>query len=327
MTFNYHHKYLFICLLAFAYLGFTACKDKANTSNEGQIEEQSTTAQGKTEIREVDGSYQLYRNNKPYEIRGAGIQIAFLDSLAAHGGNSLRTWGTENAKEVLDKAQAKGLTVSMGLWLSPERHHFDYDDEQAVEEQFQRIKKDVLKYKNHPALLNWVIGNELNHGYSNQKVYDAVNDISKMIHEVDPNHLTTTTTSGINKDLVDVIKARASDLDFLSIQVYAAIENLPANIKRSGWDRPYMVTEWGSAPYGLGGSYRTKQHSQSPKLSREIQFQDCSLYESMHWILCVFMGAKTRKDTYLVRYVFRRWYSYTMRGCHALHLEQCMACQ
>jgi hypothetical protein len=205
-----------------------------------------STDPSKVEIREEGGKYQLYSNNQPYQVRGAGMNKDFIDSLAPHGGNSLRTWSTENAGEILDRAQANGLTVSMGLWISPERHHFDYDNADMVQEQFERMKADVIKYKDHPALLTWVIGNELNHEYKNPKVYDAVNDISKMIHEVDPNHLTTTAMAGINRELADVIKTRASDLDFLSIQVYAAIANLPRDIKRSGWTGPYMLTEWGA---------------------------------------------------------------------------------
>jgi hypothetical protein len=62
-------------------------------------------------------------------------------------------------------------------------------------------------------LIIWAIGNELNLRATNPKVWDAVNEISKMIHEIDPNHLTTTTLAGIGKDLIDDIKERASDLD------------------------------------------------------------------------------------------------------------------
>ncbi len=43
-----------------------------------------------------------------------------------------------------------------------------------------------MEYKDHPALMIWSIGNELNHGATNPKVWDAVNEISEMIHEIDP---------------------------------------------------------------------------------------------------------------------------------------------
>ena len=101
-------------------------------------------------------------------------------------------------------------------------------------------------YKDHPALIIWAIGNELNHHATNPKVWDAVNKISKYIHEVDQNHLTTTTLAGIHKGLVDDIKERASDIDLLSVQFYADIVNLPKYIIETGWEGAYMVTEWGA---------------------------------------------------------------------------------
>ena len=90
------------------------------------------------------------------------------------------------------------------------------------------------------------IGNELNLGSTNPQVWDAVNDISKMIHEVDSNHPTTTMLAGISKELIHEIKTRAGDLDLLGIQMYGDIVNLPRYIKETGWDGPYIVTEWGA---------------------------------------------------------------------------------
>ena len=59
----------------------------------------------------------------------------------------------------------------------------------------------VREYKDHPALIIWVIGNELNME-KNPKVWDAVNDLSKKIHQIDPNHPTTTPLAGFKQDLV-----------------------------------------------------------------------------------------------------------------------------
>ena len=104
----------------------------------------------------------------------------------------------------------------------------------------------VTAYKDHPALLIWGIGNELNLGASNPKVWDAVNEISEMIHEIDPNHLTTTMLAGINEQLLDDVSTRAPDLDLLSIQMYADVANLPKYVEELGWDGPFMVSEWGA---------------------------------------------------------------------------------
>ncbi|WAC41963.1 hypothetical protein [Pedobacter sp. SL55] len=140
----------------------------------------------------------------------------------------------------------------MGLPVTAERHGFNYDDAAAVKKQFESVKAEVMKYKDHPALLSWGIGNELNLSYANPKVWQAVNDIAKMIHEIDPNHPATTVLAGINKKEVDHIKASAQALDFLSINVYADLAILPSKVKSAGWTGPYMVTEWGPTGHWEG---------------------------------------------------------------------------
>jgi hypothetical protein len=205
----------------------------------------------KVELRMVDSNYQLFRNGQPYFIKGAGGS-AFPDRIANYGGNSIRTWGTRNADKLLDTAAKYGLTVLMGLDVARERHGFNYDDTAAVKKQLDKLREEVLKYKDHPAILAWGIGNELNLQYKNAKVWDAVNDISKMVHELDPNHPTTTVIAGINKENVDLIKQKASDLDLLSINVYGGLATLPRAVRQSGWTGAYMVTEWGPTGHWEG---------------------------------------------------------------------------
>jgi hypothetical protein len=200
----------------------------------------------KVEVRHADGRWQLLVNNKPFFVKGAGLDGGDLATVAAHGGNSIRTWSTENAREVLDAAARNGLYVAMGLDVARERHGFDYSDPAAVARQLAAIKAQVLQLRHHPALLLWDVGNELNLDSHNPKVWNAVNDISKMIHQVDPNHPTTTALAGLNADLAKEIKTRAPDLDLLSIQMYADLVNLPARLRESGWAGPYLVTEWGA---------------------------------------------------------------------------------
>lgn len=203
----------------------------------------------KVEIRQENGAYQIYRGGEPYSFNGAGLG-GDIRSLKRHGGNSFRTWGVGNRRqsgmEVLDDAQAHGMTVTMCIWVSPERHGMDYNNEEQVAEQFERIKEEVLAHKDHPALLMWSIGNELNLNYTNPKVYEAVNEISKWIHEVDPYHPTTTTLASMNADVVKNVMEYAPDLDVLSVQVYGDLFALQEMIEASGWEKPLMVTEWGT---------------------------------------------------------------------------------
>jgi hypothetical protein len=204
----------------------------------------------KVEIRKMGDRYQLFVDGEPFTVKGAGLEFGSQEKLAEHGGNSFRTWRTENGQasgqQVLDRALTNGLYVTMGLEISRERHGFNYDDPAAVARQLAEVRAEVLKYRNHPALILWGIGNELNLNATNPKVWDAVNEISRMIHQVDTNHLTLTMLAGIGPDLVRQIKARAPDLDLLGIQMYADIVNLPRYLRETGWTGPYLVTEWGA---------------------------------------------------------------------------------
>jgi hypothetical protein len=205
----------------------------------------------KVEVRLVDSSYKLFRGGQPYFVKGAGGG-AYPSRIAAYSGNSIRTWGTRGAQRVLDSASRYGLTVLMGLDVSSERHGFNYDDTAAVRKQLERLREEIIKYKDHPALLGWGIGNELNLQYRNPKVWEAVNDISKMIHALDKNHFTTTVLAGINPTLVEHIKAKSTDIDLLCINTYGGLATLPRTLRQAGWNGPYMVTEWGPTGHWEG---------------------------------------------------------------------------
>jgi hypothetical protein len=203
----------------------------------------------KVEIRKSAERFQLYVDSKPFYIKGAGIELGSVEKLKEHGGNSFRTWSTDNGrdsgKQVLDRALTNGLYVAMGLDVDHERRGFDYDNTNAVARQFASLIAQVREYKDHPALIIWVIGNELNFE-KNPKVWTAVNDLSKAIHQIDPNHPTTTTLAGFNKETVKLVQAEAADLDFICFQMYCDIINLPRYLAEAAWDKPYIVTEWGA---------------------------------------------------------------------------------
>ncbi len=218
---------------------------------------QSTASEAvPVELVEVAGRYQLLRGGQSYAIKGAGMESGAIAGFAAHGGNSLRTWSTGtdswSAKQLLDEASSYGVTIALCIELGRERHGFDYDDDEAVARQLAYARAEVMKYKDHPALLMWIIGNELNHSFSNPSVFDAVNDISSMIHEVDGNHPTTTTLSEFSADLISVVEQRAPDLDFASFQLYASLDELPQKIRAAGYSKPFMITEWGATGHWEG---------------------------------------------------------------------------
>ena len=210
-------------------------------------------------IANSSGNFELLRNGEPYYIKGAGAKSHF-DSLVESGANSIRTWST-NRRELLDSAHNHGLTVTLGLHVRPERSGMDYNNEYAVKGQIEYLKNEVLKYKDHPALLVWGIGNEVDLRYSNFKVWETIEVLAKFIKEVDPNHPTMTVIAGVDPSKAFYIKKYCPSIDILGINVYGSIENAGANLRKFNWDKPYIVSEW-----GVNGPFEARKTSWKAKI-------------------------------------------------------------
>jgi hypothetical protein len=140
----------------------------------------------------------------------------------------------------------------------------------------ERLRGEVRKLKNFSPLLIWGIGNELNLEYKNPKVWNAVNDIALMIHQEDPNHPATTMLAGVNKREIDFIKARCPALDLLSVQVYGGLPKVPQQLSSAGWNKPYMVTEWGPT-----GHWESRQTPWKAAIE-ETSSQKAAVYKSRY---------------------------------------------
>jgi hypothetical protein len=195
-------------------------------------------------IQQIGRRFELTRNGQPYFIKGAGGS-EYLDVLVAVGGNSIRAWSS--SKKLLDEAQKKGLTVCMGLRMALPRHGADYQDAKMIEKQRDRIRDEVMKLKDHPAILMWGIGNEVELDASPEVsilVWIEIETIAKMIKDIDKNHPVITVVSGSGQKLED-IKRLCPTLDAIGINSYGQLSREPAEIKRYGWQKPYIITEFG----------------------------------------------------------------------------------
>ena len=195
-------------------------------------------------ILEQDGVFRLVVDGHPFFVKGAGADRHF-DRLANAGANTIRTWGSDQTVRFLDEAQAVGLKVIAGLWVEHERHGFDYDDSAAVAGQIELHKADILKFKDHPALLMWMVGNELEHQSRNDKVWDTVEALAAFIKEVDPHHPVGTVTAHPNREVIGKIVKQCPSLDILGFNSYAGLPVVQRTVEASAWLGPYLVTEWG----------------------------------------------------------------------------------
>jgi hypothetical protein len=202
-----------------------------------------------------DGSshFSLTRNGQPYEVRGVGGST-HLETARQLGATTIRTWGAEqldkstNGQSLLDQCQALNLTVMAGLWIQHERHGFNYGDPAQVKRQRETVRAAVRKFKDHPALLVWGLGNEMEGPIGNGqdvRVWKELNELAKIVHEEDPNHPVVTVIAGAATDKLRSLIANYTELDILGVNAYASANGVGKALNQAGWKKPFMLTEFG----------------------------------------------------------------------------------
>ena len=194
------------------------------------------------EIGRRDTAFHLYRDGEPYFIKGIGGR-RFLESAAAAGANSVRTWGAADAGALLERAHSANMTVMLGIWLS--HHPEDYNDPSYRDQKTAEIRRLVERHKDHPALLIWALGNEINlQGADTPAAWTFVNGLAGMIKQLDAHHPVISIIA-CNSTTLNNISTFAPTLDAVGINAYGALARLRAMIDRSSYTGPYLITEWG----------------------------------------------------------------------------------
>ncbi len=191
------------------------------------------------------GSFQLMRDGKPFFINGVG-GTGNRSLLVTTGANAIRTWGADDLGPILDQAQKDGLAVTVGIWLM-HADAMDYKDKAAVKKQFEMCRDVVQRYKDHPAVLIWAFGNEME-GYgpdTQPEVWQAINEIAEMSKKIDPAHPTMTVVAEIGGNKIKSIEKYCPSIDILGINSYAGAMSLGKRYQEQGGTKPYIVTEFG----------------------------------------------------------------------------------
>ena len=210
---------------------------------------QTTNATVKVSLHQDQGRFELLRNGQRFPVRGVGGDSHFAE-LAAAGGNSIRTWGAERLDTILAEAHQHGLTVCVGLWLGHPRHGFDYQNEAAITKQLEQCLEVVRKYKDHPAVLLWGIGNEMEEDGRNPAIWYAIDHIAREIKQLDPHHPTMTVIAelGKNENKLRSLGKYCPNIDIVGVNSYGGISTLAERYRKAEVRKPYIVTEHG--PHG-----------------------------------------------------------------------------
>lgn len=203
-----------------------------------------------TLVQNESGTWKLIRNGVPYYIRGAG-GVDHLELFQSSGGNTMRTWGMDQlttgvpGESLLDQCAGLGLNVMVGLWLKHARHGADYGDKEFLQHQRDRIRAAVRTYRDHSAVLMWGLGNEMEGDGSDPRIWQELEVLAQIVKEEDPHHPVCTVIAGTANDKVRRMMEHYSSLDLLGVNIYAGAEKVDQNLTEQGWDRPYLITEFG----------------------------------------------------------------------------------
>lgn len=209
-------------------------------------------------IGSSNGEPVLTRNGGVFRIRGASAWLhESLEDLAAIGANAVR--GNPDLRG-LNKAAELGLAVFVNLSTLGEKDGFNWDNAEEVHAQKQRILKIVRALKNHPAVMIWSVGNELEwHPSVNRRMlphhedlWKHVDDLAKAIKQIDPHHPTAVCTCREVQDeqfgaKIHEIMVGCPHIDVVGVNAFWELE-ATAEVVRSNWRKPFVFAEWGAAP-------------------------------------------------------------------------------
>jgi beta-glucuronidase len=224
-------------------------------------------AEDTNENGELDGPYEAWVDtDKNNDQDDDEPNVGDFQLMKEMGVNTIREYHQpfEPKKDVLRQMYKKyGLMVMMGDFLGKYTlgsgaswfEGTDYENPEHRKNMMESVKKMVMEYKDEPYILLWLLGNENNYGVASNAdkkpaaYYAFVNEVARMIKEIDPNH----PVAMCNGDtlFLDVFAQNAPDVDIYAANVYRGDYGFG-----SFWEqvfdasgKPAFITEYGSPAY------------------------------------------------------------------------------
>lgn len=201
--------------------------------------------------------WELTVNGHPFYIKGVACNdglvdgVDYLKMVAETGANAVRVYG-DVTDEYLNLAQRYGLMVNVGFWTDAVRSHstISYRDNAYTRSQREAALAYVRRFKNHPSVLSWTLGNEtfiFSEPEQEREAYGAfLADLVKAVHKEDPYH-PIVYSSSYTRDL-PYLKRFVPDIDIVGVNVTGGAGPAVAWVERNGFDKPVIVSEF--APLG-----------------------------------------------------------------------------
>ena len=208
-------------------------------------------------VQNSEGFWRVNVNGKVMPIYGAGGVLApgMLESFAEVGGNFTRTWGINSLEQkvtggvkYIDKAHELGINVMAGIWIGHERHGFNYSNKEQLHKQREEVRAAVKKWKHHPGIAIWGLGNEMEGPQANTGnplVWKELEVLTKIIKEEDPNRPVMTVIAGSKPGKIKSLLKFCPSIDALGVNSYGAASGVGESLKKLAWQKPFAITEFG----------------------------------------------------------------------------------
>jgi hypothetical protein len=252
---------------------------------------------------------ELLVNGKPFVLNGmayAPISIgedyhgAYRDRpdrylvdfplIAASGANAVRIYSSFMTTAMLDAAWAQGLYVIPTFPVNTAQLACTAGKDAMRE----RMREAVLEWKNHPAILFWLIGNEVNRNLTNADLctnwYPQLDSMALAAHQAEGASFHPVATGNADTvGLADICQAGCSNdtslpnLDLWGVQVYRSCSFgtlFNEYAQKSDCSKPLILTEFGADAWDsrlAGGSGAESQTMQADCLETLLADADEAL--------------------------------------------------
>ncbi|UJH89722.1 hypothetical protein LZ575_11705 [Antarcticibacterium sp. 1MA-6-2] len=201
-------------------------------------------------VVESNSGFRLFRNGEAFIIKGAAAHPKYMEELKAAGANTVRIYDTLHLKQTLDKAANLGLAVVLDIPLpSYSKDPQVYEDAELFKDLRENVLLTVMKYKDHPSLLYWNLGNEIKYPefYKNLNFFSNYRSLVDDIHNEDGEHPVSTTVAGASRRRTRSMILRETNLDFYSFNIFGGISTFPdqLGVNKYFWEEKYVISEWG----------------------------------------------------------------------------------
>lgn len=196
-------------------------------------------------------------NDQPFYIKGISCNdglvdgVDYLQMAAEAGANTVRIYG-DATETYLDLAQQHGLKVNVGFWTNAIRGKTkeSYQNAKFTAALKTKALDYIRRFKNHPAVLVWTVGNEafiFSEKEEERVAYGHfLEDLVQAIHREDPNHPVMYSSSYTR--CLPYLKQYVPSIDWVGVNVTGGAGPAIAWAEKNDFDRPVVVTEF--APLG-----------------------------------------------------------------------------